>query len=762
VGNTERTNEERNPAIPGDLLQPPVGEPPPPPVDTAAQVLPFNDLAWENFERLCVRLALFEGTPEHVQRYGVAGQGQEGIDIYSRQSDGEYAVYQCKRYAQLDPSDIVHAVDAFVEGEWAEKSTRLVFCTSHSVVRRQLADAVEEQARRLAGREPPVAFEVWDEDRLSIKLKAHPGLVRDFFGAAWLERFSNQPVEIDRDEQLGELQASIDDLRTRSIEQVRLVTLDWAPRRLRGVLEQLEEEQPSQFRQLTDQVGTPPSPGLVAATASTPPGWLASAESRLWVVLARIAESVGEWHAAGTAWQEAANREEDDSEKAGLLAFAAVAAHVRGDDEARGQLLDAARGIDPEHPRLALSEVPDALPPHEELERLHKIHSDDPDVSALISGRKAIACLLIPDLDRARDHLREVEEQAPESSVAEAVAINLIVQEGRLNVLAGRPLDAPGLKSAEQRALTLRDRLLREKRWEESGRLLMMAADANSLLVERTAASDLLREADPAEISARDGRVVLADCAASRALDFRLALEILGSANDSPAIRRIRAEALEYVGNAEERAEALATLEELFEADGPEAPEAAFIRLAATLGGRRTDWSDEAAQYLREHGHERAAVTAEAVYQARWHSDYERVEEVLRPHLSETWAKSVRLRLAIQRGRYDPIREAADDLLAVGPSQALRFEAGAGFAKCRDFDRAREILLSVARDPSAPRLVRADAYHLLMHVAGNGQDDWQLASELHREWSDLTPGDPRASQFAVRIANRLLRRRRPS
>ena len=52
------------------VTSPPDGVPPAPSVVTRAQVLPFGELTWENFERLCRRLVSFEGDVEHRARYG--------------------------------------------------------------------------------------------------------------------------------------------------------------------------------------------------------------------------------------------------------------------------------------------------------------------------------------------------------------------------------------------------------------------------------------------------------------------------------------------------------------------------------------------------------------------------------------------------------------------------------------------------------------------------------------------------------------------
>jgi hypothetical protein len=46
-------------------------------------LLPFADLAWDNFERLSLRLIELDSEVEYCQLYGVPGQNQEGIDIYT-------------------------------------------------------------------------------------------------------------------------------------------------------------------------------------------------------------------------------------------------------------------------------------------------------------------------------------------------------------------------------------------------------------------------------------------------------------------------------------------------------------------------------------------------------------------------------------------------------------------------------------------------------------------------------------------------------
>ena len=75
-----------------------MGFPRTPPVITKVQVLPFGELTWENFERLCYRLAGRAERVEYVARYGRSGQAQQGIDLFARLANGKYEVWQAKRY----------------------------------------------------------------------------------------------------------------------------------------------------------------------------------------------------------------------------------------------------------------------------------------------------------------------------------------------------------------------------------------------------------------------------------------------------------------------------------------------------------------------------------------------------------------------------------------------------------------------------------------------------------------------------------------
>jgi hypothetical protein len=159
-----------------------------PPVETRIQILPFGDLKWEDFERLCYRMARLEADIEHCQLYGIRGQKQEGIDIYAkRRLDSKYTVYQCKREDNFGSSKIESAISKFLKGIWVGRTDTIVLCTKESIERKERAEEIEKQRSRL--NEKNIKFEVWDCTLLSTKLKSHPKIVDDFFGRPWVVAF---------------------------------------------------------------------------------------------------------------------------------------------------------------------------------------------------------------------------------------------------------------------------------------------------------------------------------------------------------------------------------------------------------------------------------------------------------------------------------------------------------------------------------------------------------------------------------------------
>lgn len=172
-------------------LTQPIGNTVNPPIETRLQSLPYQELDWKDFERLCLRLAQRDAAVEGCRLYGEQGDAQAGIDLYAREFDSEkYVVYQCKRVQDFGPAKIKAAVDKFLEADGftgLEQISTFVLCTMESLRGQQRDDMFREQDKVL--RAQNIQLERWDEDELNDRLKGLPEVVDDFFGRPWVEAF---------------------------------------------------------------------------------------------------------------------------------------------------------------------------------------------------------------------------------------------------------------------------------------------------------------------------------------------------------------------------------------------------------------------------------------------------------------------------------------------------------------------------------------------------------------------------------------------
>ncbi|MEV7678080.1 NACHT domain-containing protein [Streptomyces sp. NPDC088341] len=149
-------------------------------------------------ERLFLRLAERNGQAEYAELYGTPGQGQEGIDLFVRNTREidvrsaadparRYTTLQSKRLKKLTPAGIVQAVDKFLEGTWADRSKVFVYATTHTLQPTPLAEELSRQADRLERK--GIRLEPWGQESVGEQLRQLPEIVDDFFGRPWVARF---------------------------------------------------------------------------------------------------------------------------------------------------------------------------------------------------------------------------------------------------------------------------------------------------------------------------------------------------------------------------------------------------------------------------------------------------------------------------------------------------------------------------------------------------------------------------------------------
>ena len=164
------------------------------PIKSNHMVLPIQNMNWENFEKLSLRMVEYvEGFDRSdCELYGRPGQKQEGIDIYGLKENGKYYAFQCKKYVSFLTSDLNKILSDFEKGEWFDKTDKFYICTSASFDDVHLQKRYEElkTAYRKKGKE----LDKWDCSSINRILKTHPQIVYDFFGSEWCKAFCGEEV----------------------------------------------------------------------------------------------------------------------------------------------------------------------------------------------------------------------------------------------------------------------------------------------------------------------------------------------------------------------------------------------------------------------------------------------------------------------------------------------------------------------------------------------------------------------------------------
>jgi predicted helicase len=161
-----------------------------PPVDITMQTLPVEQLGWEDFEKLCLRLAQLEHSIDNCEIYDIKGQKQQGIDIFAQKENGKYSSYQCKRYQEVTEDVLEKAVNKFVNEQWKPKSDKFYFCTTAELNLVQWQDKFNQLKTDLQAE--GIQLIKWDKIQIESLLKDQPQIVFDFFGREWTRLFNGE------------------------------------------------------------------------------------------------------------------------------------------------------------------------------------------------------------------------------------------------------------------------------------------------------------------------------------------------------------------------------------------------------------------------------------------------------------------------------------------------------------------------------------------------------------------------------------------
>lgn len=165
-----------------------------PPIVSNDILLPLEKMAWEDFERLCLRMIEFVERFDRAdcEIFGRKGQKQDGIDIYALKENGKYCTFQCKKYKSISTSDLNNAFSEFKNGNWYNKTEKFFICISADFNDVHLQRRYEELKKEYI--KNGIQVEKWDYSAINRILKTHPQIVYDFFGSEWCKRFCGEEV----------------------------------------------------------------------------------------------------------------------------------------------------------------------------------------------------------------------------------------------------------------------------------------------------------------------------------------------------------------------------------------------------------------------------------------------------------------------------------------------------------------------------------------------------------------------------------------
>jgi len=151
----------------------------------ALDLLPFDQMEWDDFEKLqCRVLRDVEGL-RNAQIYGEPGQAQQGLDVVALTPGRSGVALQSKRLARFGKAQLRAAVGKFRATERPFQVERLIIGVSREVRSTGAVAALHELRSELA----PLALDLWDKQALSDLLRNAPEIVIEFFGIQTAERF---------------------------------------------------------------------------------------------------------------------------------------------------------------------------------------------------------------------------------------------------------------------------------------------------------------------------------------------------------------------------------------------------------------------------------------------------------------------------------------------------------------------------------------------------------------------------------------------
>lgn len=738
----------------------------PPVPKTSLQLLPMASLTPSNLERLCLRLGEKEGDVEYAGVYGVPGQAQDGIDVLVRTPDGKSRLIQSRRIKEVRRAGLHDAVTDFLKGKWAKKTSSFIYATSASATRTEIQDEIAKQAERLAAKD--MKFDVWDADRFSRKLKNHPDLVIDFFGAEVLRAFlPDQAGPALAEEMMQHLGPTVNSAVDNALQRTGgggyapsmpeadeglldmvLVSGELAPD-VKEILEDLKATSRTEAAQLASYVRD--DPRRARDLIREPQQWVKRASWQLHNALGLLASAGGLFADAEAAFLHA-QENSPAAERALLLMRARDAADNDDRTDDAVKLFERARNLDDQVIAVRVVEILDLQDPEARLDQLNALTPKNDRERNTVDGARIDLLFELNRGDEALDLLDPMLQRTPESIFALDRRAGLTFTRAVSGGSARASRDPVALRQAAEDSLHLRDRMVPRGRTLEAGRLLARATECLVLAGDLERARKLLGSVTHAELEHAEVRHGIAQATLHTGQPEE-ALTALGEENrwtDDEHLVAAHALALGDDHEAHKRATELAR--PLLDDDDRAAPAALAIVVAAAFDTEMS-WPADAAKVLAKASPAAAAhLHAERLTQQGQEAQAERLlqkhaddPDILRSLVqraldAENWGRGLAL---AERLVKDSSRDEDRMLLA----QALK---GSGKT-----NRLKQELNALAGDSVQSARLRGRAFAALS--AELPVEDYAALDQLTDRWLHELPHDLEAQWQRTFVLARLAR-----
>lgn len=466
-----------------------------------------------------------------------------------------------------------------------------------------------------------------------------------------------------------------------------------------------------------------------------PQDWVSQGGSELLIALGRLADQAGSYSTAESAYLKAAEMP-DVRNRVREFVRAAVAAESRGDQVRTEELLAAAEKIDPEAPSLAIARARRIEDPEEILAALAEVKPLDDAQEVLLELTRAGAETARGEYARSRTRLQAAELLDPESLMVKEVAANVALFEAQDDLSREGKLDRERLMAAGATLAELAGELGRDGRAGARATLLARASQAYELAGESGRSAELFEQA--LELGPPPEAAELLAEAALLLQRFDLIASLpLG---DGELARLMRASGQLFAES--DVPAAVAELDQLIDsADEQVRNRAAFLRLGAASPSHGIDWSDAAEEIV-----EADKPEAVAVLRGQWLAEQDRLEEaeqVLTPHSDSFQVLRQLIEIAVRRDDFETAKRLSEELLARREEPRDRLNHAGLLARMGETDAARDQFLLVARDESAPKPTRSQAYGRAASLEIE-RGDFLASARLTEQWLGLDPDNEEA------------------